>query len=106
MGGRVITQFLTPSHKHEKNQTILNDDNIVFKGLIILNIFSLKINEVDLFRCKIIQNLTLRKSHLISGRVDATRCSKLKGGFPPVPPALTLALSSAQVFCCLFQRLI
>ena len=29
---------------------------------------------------------------MISGRVDATRCSKLTGGMPPVPPALTRGL--------------
>ena len=45
-----------------------------------------------LFYCKIILNSTLRICHPISGRVDATRCSKLKGGFPPVPPTLTEGL--------------
>ena len=42
--------------------------------------------------CKIIASSILRTSHLISGRVDATRCSKLTGGYPPVPPALTEGL--------------
>ena len=30
---------------------------------------------------------------VISGRVDATRCSKLTGGMPPVPPVLMSALN-------------
>ena len=35
---------------------------------------------------------------VISGRVDATRCSKLTGGMPPVPPALTRGLQDYWLF--------
>ena len=34
---------------------------------------------------------------VISGRVDATRCSKLTGGMPPVPPTLTRGLIKQRV---------
>ena len=44
------------------------------------------------FYCKITPNSALRTSHLTSGRLDATRCTKLEGGFPPVPIALTEGL--------------
>ena len=65
--------------------------------------FHWSLMNVDLLWCKIIQNLPITTGHLISGRVDATRCSKLKGGFPPVPPALTQALT--QDGCKFFSRL-
>ena len=35
---------------------------------------------------------------MISGWVDDTRCSKLMGGMPPVPPALTRGLSKDITF--------
>ena len=51
--------------------------------------FYKKLMKISHFYCKIILNSTLRTSHPISGWVDATRCSKLKGEFPPMPPALS-----------------
>ena len=47
-----------------------------------------------LFFVKTTLELILITCQPISGRVDATRCSKLTGGFPPVPPALTEALQN------------
>ena len=35
------------------------------------------------------QILRIGSTDWISGRVAATRCQKLTGGMPPVPPALT-----------------
>jgi len=43
---------------------------LVLKSFIIFNVFSLKFNEVDMFLCKRIKNLTLRTGRKISGRVD------------------------------------
>ena len=41
---------------------------------------------------------------VISGRVDATRCSKLTGGMPPVPPTLTRGLKYVGISYTYFQE--
>ena len=42
--------------------------------------------------------LKLELKLVIAGRVDATSCSKLTGGMPPVPPALTRGLLQMRFF--------
>jgi len=44
-----------------------------------------------------IPSTTLKKNHLFLGWVDATRCSKSTGGFPSVPPSLTVTLTVISI---------
>ena len=98
--GRVAGYSLIPFL--EKIQNLL----IVFNYFSIYTLFFCRICIWSLtqfpifwlFLVKTTLELILITCQPISGRVDATRCSKLTGGFPPVPPTLTEGLTDILLY--------